>query len=98
VNEGMQQEIMDILQRTYGGITQSFLNRLASAEIIRYFRERIHWMSPGEVAVLVQAAGGKIVVNEKDVTDDMPYLVRTVSPVDGSYEFTARRRGYGSNG
>lgn len=52
---------MDVIQRVYGDASRTVLDRRAASEIVKALRER-GWASLDEVALLIDAAGGEIVV------------------------------------
>jgi hypothetical protein len=56
-----KQLIRDVIQRIYGDAAQTALDDRAASEIISALRE-IGWAAPEDTALLIKAAGGRIVV------------------------------------
>jgi hypothetical protein len=73
MNMGTISDIMEILNIGYGSQTTGPLDRAVAIRIISYFEDR-RWMSPEEVAYLVDAAGGEIIVTREQLEDSNPLL------------------------
>lgn len=60
--------VADVIQRVYGDATQTALDRQAAREIVAALRQA-GWASLDEVAMLIQAAGGEIIVPADILSD-----------------------------
>lgn len=60
--------VCDAIQRAYGDATRTQLDRTAAAEIVAALRNA-GWASLDEVAMLIEAAGGEVVVPAKILGD-----------------------------
>lgn len=71
---GMVQEIMDILQQGYGMTSASPVDRVVASRVIEHFIRK-GWLAANEVAHIVKAAGGKVIVSQEQLEDSDPQLV-----------------------
>lgn len=60
--------VRDVIQRVYGDATQTALDHQAAREIVAALRQR-GWASLSEVAMLIEAAGGSVVVPDVLASD-----------------------------
>jgi hypothetical protein len=86
---GAVNDITEIIQRGYGDSSISQLDRTVAHNIVNYLANK-GWMSPGEVAYLVEAAGGEIRVPESLVMRPPKALTRYQNPVVAEAEFIFR--------
>lgn len=86
---GAVNDITEIIQRGYGDSSISQLDRTVAHNIVNYLTTR-GWMSPGEVAYLVEAAGGEIRVPENLITRPPKALTRYQNPAVAEAEFVFR--------
>ena len=72
INEqGILRGLQEVLNRGYGDQATSPLDRTVAQQILNYLRE-IGWTTPEEVAIIVQAVGGKIVIPDAMLLADAP--------------------------
>jgi hypothetical protein len=90
MNQGVVREVMDIIANGYGSVPTG-LDRSIATRVVEYFN-RIGWMSPTDVAILVEAAGGEIRVPENILTGTQPMLYSQLDPSTNEYVFRTRER------
>lgn len=86
MNLGQVRDVMDIIQRGYGDSSMTSLDRVVAANVIQYFESR-GWMGPEEVAHLVQAAGGEVIVTEEQLMEAPKPLYTQQDPINHSIIF-----------
>ena len=72
MNLGTVREVMDIIANGYGSVP-SGLDRAIASRVVAYFEDK-GWVSPEDIAYLVQAAGGEIRVTESALLTEAPLL------------------------
>ena len=58
--------VANALQSGYGDATQTVLDQRVARKVVRALRE-VGWCSPDEVALIVEAAGGSVVITDDAV-------------------------------
>lgn len=86
VNNGIVSQLMDIIQQGYGDTTKTALDKTVATNIVNHLYNA-GWVAPQELAVMVKAAGGEIVVPENLITGDTPILQRWHNPADNTWHF-----------
>ena len=87
-----QQAVMDALQRGYGDATQGVLDAKVASDILRVLRER-GWASLSDVASVILAAGGEVVVTPKAQRDGLNAEVfASEDYASGGRKFIARTK------
>jgi hypothetical protein len=76
-----------VIQCGYQDATTSVLDALVAEDIVAALREA-GWATPGEVATIVAAAGGRVEVSERCATDPPATLTRWYRPDTFSTIFT----------
>lgn len=79
MNLGTERDLMYIIAEGTGSMPGP-MERAIAAKILSYFQER-GWASTEEVAYIVKAAGGKVVISEKLLRESAPLLQWTRDPV-----------------
>lgn len=65
---GTVRKIQDVLNEAYGMQGTSSLDRAAATKVLQQLR-MVGWMSPDEIAFLVDAAGGRIEVTQQSAEE-----------------------------
>lgn len=79
-----------VLNEAYGDNGTSPLDRVAATKVLQYMRS-MGWMSPQEIAFLVDAAGGKITISRAGL-EEKELVLRTWSD-DRNYNIIFESRG-----
>lgn len=88
MNMGQVQDVMDIIANGYGS-TPTGIDRSIASRVVAYFYDK-GWMSPTDVAYLVEAAGGDIRVSEELAAKPSPILTRYEDPMTHEWVFRTR--------
>lgn len=79
MNMNSIRDVMDIIASGYGS-TPTGLDRAIASRVIEYFQNN-GWVGPSDLAYLVQAAGGELVVKQELFTVDAPLLQWAQDPI-----------------
>lgn len=83
--------VREIIQQGYGDGSMDPLARASATKILERLRQ-MGWATPEEVAYLVEAAGGEIIVTEELVTREAPMLSRQIDEMDYTIVFRTHRK------
>jgi len=87
--EGILRDIQQILNEGYGEQATSALDRVVARNILNFLRAT-NWITHEEFAIVVEAAGGTVVIPDKVLTEDPPEVLRMWRDIDDSLVITTR--------
>jgi len=91
-DRGTLRGIQEVLNRGYGEQATSPLDRTVADQILQYMRS-IGWISPRELSVVVDSAGGKVVITDTQLITEPKELFWIRNPENNSITISVRKNG-----